>query len=160
MTALPEKFGGAPHSKLSLRLWLRLLTCTSIIEKRVRNRLRRDFNSTLPRFDVLATLDHAGKPITMGELSSTLMVSNGNVTGIVSRLEEEGLIERLISPADRRTHHISLTEAGKRDFDAMAATHEGWIDDMFVEMSESEIAELLETLDQVRRSLSKDKGEE
>lgn len=150
---MPERLGGAPHSKQSLRLWLRMLTCTSIIEKRIRNRLRAEFGTTLPRFDVLAALDHAGGPLTMSELSKHLMVSNGNITGIVSRLEGDGLVKREGSPRDRRTVYVALTKTGQREFNQQARHHEGWLDRMMAELSDTEIAELLDGLGELRHSV-------
>ena len=85
-----DKLGGAPHSKLSLRLWLRLLSCSTIIEKRIRARLDEEFGTTLPRFDVLSALDRHAEGLTMGQLSEYIMVSNGNVTAVVNRLLDDG----------------------------------------------------------------------
>lgn len=154
---LPEKMGDPPHSKQSLRLWLRLLTCTNVIEKRVRNRLRCEFDTTLPRFDVLAALEHSPEGLTMGELSTHLMVSNGNVTGIVARLEKEGLVARRTAPNDRRTHFVRLTDKGLADFTAMAGAHEEWVDQMFAELDDAQIAALMELLDDLKSSLAGDK---
>lgn len=148
-----EKLGGAPHSKQSLRLWLRMLTCTTMIEATIRNRLRRKFNTTLPRFDVLAALDRVPEGLTMGELSHWLMVSNGNVTGVVNRLEADGLIVRHPSPNDKRTHYVKLTDKGRAQFDRMATVHEGWIDELFAEIDNEEAAVLMEHLDRLRKKL-------
>jgi len=150
---MPERLGGAPHSKQSLRLWLRMLTCTSIIEKRIRNRLRAEFATTLPRFDVLAALDHAGKPLTMSELSKHLMVSNGNITGIVSRLEGDGLVRREGSARDRRTVYVALTETGQREFNRQARHHERWLDQMTAQLTDAEITALLDRLGELRHSV-------
>ena len=115
--AVIEKLGGgAPHSKQSLRLWLKLLSCTTVIENWLRNRLRAEFGTTLPRFDVLAALDRHPEGLRMGELSRYLLVSNGNVTGIVQRLEEEGLIEREQAPNDRRAIRVRLSPKGRALF--------------------------------------------
>ena len=157
---MPEKPGGPPHSKQSLRLWLRLLACSNVIEKRVRNRLRSAFDTTLPRFDVLSTLEHSPDGLTMGELSTHLMVSNGNVTGIVARLEKEGLVTRRTAPNDRRTHFVRLTEKGLAEFTAMATVHEEWIDQMFAELDDGQIAALMELLDGLKASLAADKERE
>ena len=97
------KVAERPHDhKDELRLWLRLFTCKEVIETEVRRRLRDSFEVTLPRFDLLAQLDRAPKGMTLGELSQRMMVSNGNVTGLVDRLVEQGLINRRPSPKDRR----------------------------------------------------------
>ena len=92
-----------------LRLWLRLLTCTTLIEGEVRRRLRDEFDVTLPRFDLMAQLDKAPNGMTLGELSQRMMVSNGNVTGLAERLVEQGLLDRRPSPNDRRAQIVSLT---------------------------------------------------
>ena len=106
--------------KTELRLWLRLLTCTTLIENEVRRRLREQFDVTLPRFDLLAQLDRAPNGMTLGELSQRMMVSNGNITGLVDRLAEQGLIRRRPSPNDRRVQIVSLTADGRRFFRTMA----------------------------------------
>ncbi len=111
----------------ALRLWLRLLACTTRIEDQIRQRLRNDFGTTLPRFDLLAQLERSPDGLTMRELSQRLMVTGGNVTGITDQLEAEGLVVREPHPSDRRSVTVRLTPAGRRQFKRMAATHEGWI---------------------------------
>lgn len=119
-----------PASKRSLRIWLRLLGCSTLIEHTVRVRLRDEFGITLPQFDILAELDAAGEPQTMSALSRRLMVSNGNVTGVIDRLARAGLVSRTVSTDDRRVQFIALTPRGRRRFAAMAAAHEQWIDEL------------------------------
>jgi DNA-binding MarR family transcriptional regulator len=143
----------ARDDKLELRVWLRLLTCANLIESRVRAGLREDFAITLPRFDLLAQLDRAPDGLTMGELSDRLMVSNGNITGLVERLVGEGLIARAPSPGDRRRSRVKITTSGKRTFDAMTPTHERWIDELFAGLSRAEMAELLALLAKLKRSV-------
>ncbi|MEQ8433739.1 MAG: MarR family transcriptional regulator [Oceanicaulis sp.] len=151
---LIEKLGGAPDSKTTLRLWLRLLTCAHHIESGVRDGLRRDFATTLPRFDVLAALDRFPDGLTMGELSRWLLVSNGNVTGLVTRLESEGLIEKVRSAADRRSTRVKLTNAGSSTFAEMAHAHEGWIDQLFAGLDAGEAEQLLDLLGRLKDSLA------
>lgn len=139
--------------KLELRVWLRLLTCANLIESRVRAGLRESFSITLPRFDLLAQLDRAPDGLTMGELSDHLMVSNGNITGLVDRLVSEGLIARAPSPDDRRRSRVKLTQAGKRAFDAMTPVHERWIDELLAGLSRTEMAELLALLAKLKQSV-------
>ena len=139
--------------KLELKLWLRLLTCSNLVESEVRARLRESFATSLPRFDLLAQLDRAPDGLTMGELSSRLMVSNGNVTGLTEALVREGLVSRLPEPADRRSLRIRLTSAGKRAFDQMTPIHEQWIDEMMTGLSRAEMARLLELLGKLKASL-------
>ena len=142
----------ARHDKLELRVWLRLLTCANLIETRVRAGLREEFDVTLPRFDVLAQLDRAPAGLSMGELSDRLMVSNGNVTGLIDRLVAEGHVARLPAPSDRRQSRVKLTPAGKRAFDAMTPRHERWIDDLLAGLSRTEMAQLLELLAKLKQS--------
>jgi DNA-binding MarR family transcriptional regulator len=148
-----EKLGGAPHSKESLRLWLRLLSCSMIIERRIRGRLEEDFSTTLPRFDVLAALEREADGLTMSQLSTALLVSNGNVTGIVNRLIEELLVVRTVESDDRRIATIRLTRKGREAFQRMARAHEQWIDKMFAELSDNQIEQLMRLLGSLRHSI-------
>jgi DNA-binding MarR family transcriptional regulator len=115
----------------ALKLWLRLLSCTNRIEGVVRNRLRSDFATTLPRFDLLSQLEREPDGLTMGELSQRLMVTGGNVTGVTDQLEAEGLVKRAPHPTDRRAFAVQLTPAGRRLFRRMAAVHEQWVIELF-----------------------------
>jgi len=115
---------------LSLRLWLRLLTCTTMIERCVRERLRERFDMTLPRFDLMAQLARAPKGLRMSDLSRRLMVTGGNVTGLTDQLVAEGLVVRAELPDDRRVYRVRLTGKGRRQFALMATEHERWIIDL------------------------------
>ena len=101
-------------ARLPLRIWLRLLTCMNMTEAMVRARLHAQFATTLPRFDVLAALDAAGTELTMGALSARLMVTSGNVTGLVNAMEQDGLVTRRRHPEDGRSTLIGMTDAGRR----------------------------------------------
>ena len=150
---LPDRLGGAPDGKRSLRLWLRLLTCSHTIEQTIAQRLRDEFGSTLPRFDMLSALDRAGDTgLTMGEVSRMLMVSNGNVTGLAQRLKADGLIEHLPG-ADRRVQRVRLTAEGRTRFAAMAAAHEHWIETLLADLTGAEADDLILLLEQTKRSL-------
>jgi len=135
-----------------LRLWLRLLTCTTLIEGEVRRRLREQFDVTLPRFDLMAQLDKAPGGMMLSDLSRRMMVSNGNLTGLVDRLVASGHIARTVSPTDRRAMVISLTEAGRTEFRAMAAQHEHWIADLFGDLSAKDRSELMRLLAKTKLS--------
>ncbi len=135
-----------------LRLWLRLLTCTTMIEGEVRRRLRERFDVTLPRFDLMAQLDKAPDGMTLSDLSRRMMVSNGNLTGLVDRLAASGHLDRQVSKTDRRAQVIRLTVLGRAEFRAMAAEHEGWIAEMFGELSPRDLAELLRLLAKAKDS--------
>jgi DNA-binding MarR family transcriptional regulator len=147
------------HSKQSLRLWLRLLACESLLEQHIRTKLRQEFAITLPQFDVLAELDYIKKPLTMTELSTRLMVSNGNVTGVVDRLARDDYVERLPSTADRRVQLITLSKKGSTAFKQMAMQHELWIGEAFVEMAPAEIQQTTNLLNQLSDKLKKRFGE-
>jgi DNA-binding MarR family transcriptional regulator len=147
------------HHREELRLWLRLLTCTTLIEGEVRRRLRAEFDVTLPRFDLMAQLDRAPGGMTLSDLSKRMMVTNGNVTGLVDRLVALGLVARRTSERDRRSQLVTLTAAGRADFRAMAAAHEDWIDELLGPLTSQEIAALMallgKTKDCVRRALDR-----
>jgi DNA-binding MarR family transcriptional regulator len=134
----------------ALRTWLRLLTCTQMIERVVRLRLRGRFRTTLPRFDLLAQLERHPEGLKMSELSRLLMVTGGNVTAIVDQLAKERLVERLDEPADRRAFRIRLTRAGGKAFAEMARAHEEWVVGLFSGVSRREQDELLRLLAKVK----------
>lgn len=117
-------------SKDRLRLWLRLLKATRLVSAELRDRLREDHETTLPRFDVMSALYRHEKGLRMSDLSSVLKVSNGNVTGIVNRLASEGFIVRVPVRGDRRATVVRLTRKGREHFAELAALHEGWVDDL------------------------------
>lgn len=147
----------APHQHASLRVWLRLLDCSSLVEGQVRRRLRDEYRITLPRFDVLAQLDAAARDsvhgLTMSELSRRLMVTNGNLTGLIERLVHEGLVSRATSETDRRTQIVRLSAAGRRALHAMTPEHERWIEEMFAELSAVERDQLNVLLGKLRGSI-------
>ena len=147
-------------TKSALRLWLRALTLTNMIEGRVRTRLRRKYGATLPRFDVMAALYDAPEGSSMGEVSRRLMVSNGNVTGIVERLGREGLVSRRTRPEDRRSQVVRLTDAGRAAFEEMAGAHEAWISSMLSGLDEEEVEQLYDLLGKAKRSVLESEGEE
>jgi DNA-binding MarR family transcriptional regulator len=129
--------------KRELRLWLRLLACANLMEGEVRRRLRLQFGTTLPRFDLLAQLERAGPDgLTLGEVSRRMMVSNGNVTGIAARLVAEGLVARRANPADRRAGTLRLTPRGRREFARQSAAHEDWIAELLAGLTPADQAAL------------------
>jgi DNA-binding MarR family transcriptional regulator len=134
----------------ALRLWLRLLTCTQIVEKQVRTQLRERFETTLPRFDLMAQLERAPDGLKMNELSRRMMVTGGNVTGITDQLVTEGLVDRVDVEGDRRAYRVRLTAKGRKMFHDMAHQHEGWIVDAFAGLSEKDIATLHKLLGKVK----------
>jgi DNA-binding MarR family transcriptional regulator len=135
----------------ALRIWLRLLTCTQLMERRVRSRLREQFGTTLPRFDLMAQLERHPEGLKMNELSRLLMVTGGNVTAIVDQLEKEGQVERLDNSADRRAFCIRLTRAGEKSFADMARAHEEWVVELLAGLSRREHDELLKLLAKVKQ---------
>ena len=139
---------------LSLRLWLRLLACTNRIETRVRQRLLANFDTTLPRFDLMAQLERTRDGLKMGELSQRLMVTGGNVTGVTDMLEKEGLVVREIDPRDRRAFRVKLTAAGLRQFRRMAAAHEQWIVTLFKGLTAKQKEQLVQLLGELKSHIS------
>jgi DNA-binding MarR family transcriptional regulator len=138
----------------ALRLWLRLLTCTQLIEREVRTALREQFDTTLPRFDLMAQLERAPQGLKMNELSRRMMVTGGNVTGITDQLVTEGLVERLSVEGDRRAFLVRLTAAGRASFADMARAHEGWIVLAFGDLSDKDMASLHKLLGRVKHTAS------
>lgn len=134
----------------ALRLWLRLLTCTQLVEKAMRTRLREQFGTTLPRFDLMAQLERAPQGLKMNELSSRMMVTGGNVTGITDQLVSEGLVDRLSVAGDRRACRVRLTPKGRRVFRDMARHHEQWIVEAFSALSSKDVASLYRLLGKVK----------
>jgi DNA-binding MarR family transcriptional regulator len=141
--------------KNELRLWLRLFSCKVLIEGEIRRRLRDNFDMTLPRFDLMAQLDKAPTGMKLGELSQRLMVSNGNTTGLVERLVEQGLIDRQVAPNDGRAQLVKLTAEGRRAFRNMAASHENWIAELFADLTRSEIETLMRLIAKAKASARK-----
>jgi DNA-binding MarR family transcriptional regulator len=144
-----ETDAGDQHDEL--RLWLRLLSCTLLVENEVRSRLLQGFDTTLPRFDLMAQLERVPEGLTMSELSARLMVSNGNTTGIVERLVSEGLVRRTSSDTDRRTTFVSFTPKGRAAFKAMAAQHETWVRELFAGLEPAQTKRLLTLLGEAKR---------
>jgi DNA-binding MarR family transcriptional regulator len=135
----------------ALRLWLRLLTCSQLIEREVRARLRGRFDTTLPRFDLMSQLWRYPDGLKMNELSRHLMVTGGNVTGIVDPLEKQGLVERAAEPSDRRAYRVRLTRAGRKAFAEMARAHEGWIVELLDGLSRREQADTYRLLARMKQ---------
>jgi DNA-binding MarR family transcriptional regulator len=148
----------APESDgahLELRIWLRLLACTTRIEKVLSTRLRKEFNTTLARFDLLAQLARSPAGVTMSEVSELLMVSNGAITGLVQKLEADGFIHREVDAEDRRTFRLRLSNEGAREFSRMARRHEEWVVALIGELSHVAQSDLLQHLTLLKRRLDK-----
>ena len=135
----------------SIKLWLRLLTCSNLIEYTLRTALREEFDTTLPRFDFMAQLEREPKGITMGELSKRMMVSGGNISGIATQLVNEGLVDRSSLPEDRRTFIVKLTAKGLRVFFDMAERHEEWVISMLGQLPVRDVDQLMELLGEVKQ---------
>lgn len=151
MVSAPLDMVDAPlANKERLRLWIRLLRVARIVEGELRERLRRDFASTLPRFDVMSALYRQSDGMLMSDLSRFLLVSNGNVTGIIDRLVTDGYVVRSNREGDRRTSIVRLTDSGLAQFRAMAAAHETWIAELLGEVGETEARTLSSILKSFR----------
>lgn len=145
---------------LALKLWLRMLTCTNMVENNLRRQLRENFQSTLPRFDLLAQLYRHPDKLTMGELSSLMMVSAGNVTALVGQLEKEGLLKRTPLKTDRRIYQVELTRKGRKHFSEMAKAHEVWVAKLFDAMGHDGMEALMDDLGELKAGLRAAKSEE
>jgi DNA-binding MarR family transcriptional regulator len=143
----------------ALRLWLRLLTCTQLVEKQVRTLLRERFDTTLPRFDLMAQLERAPDGLKMNELSRRMMVTGGNVTGITDQLVAERLVERIDVEGDRRAYRVRLTAKGRKQFHDMAREHEDWIVQAFGGLTEKDMAALHKLLGKVKERAGADRQE-
>jgi DNA-binding MarR family transcriptional regulator len=149
-----SKLAGTPaDAKSELRLWLRLFTCSTLIEREIRRRLRQHFGETLPRFDLMAQLERVEDGMTLGEVSQRMMVSAGNVTSLVERLVEAGYLERRIAPNDRRSQLIRLTRTGRRAFGTMAAAHQAWVEELLADLRQRDVAAAMGALARLKRSV-------
>ena len=142
----------SPH-KPELRLWLRLLSATNLISSEIRRRLRQSFHVTLPQFDLLAQLEREPKGLRLSELSQRMMVSNGNVTGLVDKLEEHGFVVREAAPEDRRAINVRMTKAGASLFGLMAKANAEWMTKLFSEVPAQAYQPLMRELDVLKRSV-------
>jgi DNA-binding MarR family transcriptional regulator len=159
VSAPPRARRAESANKQKLRLWLRLLRVARGIEGELRRRFAAEFATTLPKFDVMAALARAEPGMNMTELSRHLMVSNGNVTGIVDRLVAEGMVERLAQVGDRRATFVRLTDKGSARFAAMAQAHAGWIGAILANYSNAEVETLFALLARARpRAAERDNG--
>jgi len=137
----------------SLKLWLRMLSCTTKIEAEIRSRLRAEFGITLPRFDLMAQLERHPEGLRMGELSKRMMVTGGNVTGITDQLEQENLVVRVPDPKDGRAFSVKLTPAGRKAFTQMAEVHESWVAELLQDISQDDKGQLIDLLSQMKGHL-------
>ncbi len=137
----------------SLKLWLRMLSCTNRIENEIRSRLRAQFGITLPRFDLMAQLERHPEGLRMGELSKRMMVTGGNVTGIVDQLEQERLVVRVPDPRDGRAFTVRLTPAGRQAFAKMAVVHEAWVIELLAGMPAEDKSSLMALLTRMKEAL-------
>ena len=140
---------------VSVRLWLRMLSCTNRIENVVRQYMQANFQTTLPRFDLMAQLERSRQGLKMSELSQRMMVTGGNVTGITDGLEKEGLVVREVDASDRRVFRVKLTAEGQRQFRRMAAEHEQWVIALLEGMSAKNKEQLVELLGDLKQHISR-----
>jgi DNA-binding MarR family transcriptional regulator len=144
----------ASGDHLALKVWLRLLACSTQIENEIRKRLRSRFGMTLARFDYLAQLYRHPAGLRMNVLSRYLMVTGGNVTGLTDELAKDGLVVREDDPSDRRSFRITLTDLGRSTFERIAAAHEGWLVELFASFGEAGQEALFEHLGRLRVELA------
>jgi DNA-binding MarR family transcriptional regulator len=158
LSRLDQESRLATDDHFALKIWLRMLTCANLIEADIRSGLRTEFDSTLPRFDLLAQLEREPAGLLMHELSKRLMVTSGNITALADQLASEGFIERVSVPHDRRATKIQLTPIGRIKFSEMALVHEQWVANMFSALDKAEqqqLHDLLAKLKSALRSVSK-----
>ena len=134
----------------ALKLWLRLLACSTQVEGEIRRRLRVRFDTSLPRFDYLAQLYRANEGLRMKDLSSHLMVTGANVTALTDELERDGLVSRSSSPTDRRSWILNLTPKGRQQFELMAKEHEQWVLELFSCLDKASLAQMYQQLGRLR----------
>ena len=139
---------------VDLKIWLRLLACSTQIEQQIRQRLRQRFGTTLPRFDYLAQLERHPTGLRMRQLSSYLMVTGGNVTGLTDQLVKEGWVARADDPEDRRSYRVALTALGRRQFARMAREHEQWLTELFQGLGADDKQALYQHLARLRLHLA------
>ncbi|MEQ5841980.1 MarR family transcriptional regulator [Paraburkholderia acidicola] len=140
-------------SHMGLRLWLRMLTTTNLVQAELRRRLRTEFDTTLPRFDMMAQLERHPEGLKMTELSRRLMVTGGNITGITDQLENEGFVVRDVDPNDRRSISVRLTPEGRASFDKMAIAHEQWVVELFGGLGLDEKSRMHQRLGKLKKHL-------
>jgi DNA-binding MarR family transcriptional regulator len=138
----------------ALKLWLRMMVCTTRVESAIRSRLRTSFGITLPRFDMMAQLERQPDGLRMGELSKRMMVTGGNVTGIADQLVREGLVARVPDPQDGRAFVVRLTPSGQAAFAEMAAVHEAWVAELFSDIPAADKALMISLLDKMKQHLN------
>ncbi|MBI2970093.1 MAG: MarR family transcriptional regulator [Gammaproteobacteria bacterium] len=148
-----RKLEHIPYEKQGLRLWLRVVSCSQVVEQEIRTMLREKFDMTMPRFELLATLDRVPAGLTMGELSQWLMVTKGNITGIAERLSEDGFIRRQPTPTDRRSFVVTLTAKGRKAYKEMEREYEQLLDRLFADVSEDESDMFAGVLTRVREAV-------
>ena len=148
-----------PHEKEGLRLWLRIVSCTQMVEQEIRAMLREKFDMTLPRFEVLSALDRVADGLTMSELSNWLMVSKGNVTGIAERLSEDGFIRREPTPTDRRSFVVTLTGKGRKTYKEMELEYESLLDTLFNDLTPDDSDMFAGLLAKVKESVEELRGQ-
>lgn len=159
MNMIDYETGACAEERLELRTWLRLLTCCRMMERDIRQKLREECMVTLPQFDLLAALARAPDGLVMGDLSKRLMVTNGNVTALVERLVRDGMVERTVSPTDRRALVVCLTEKGWDVFNTVAPRHRAWIDDMMRGLPRQTVEVLYMSLADLKASVAARRSE-
>ncbi len=142
---------GLADQHQALRLWLKMISCTNLIENKIRKRLNEQFAFTLPRFDYLAQLNREPDGMTMGELSKRMMVTGGNVTGLTDQLVRDDLVVREMDSADRRVYRIHMTAKGAEKFREMAVEHEVWIREIMSVVDDNEIDQCLNMLARIKK---------
>ena len=157
--AEPTLFGlvleSLPPSAHHRRTWLSLVRCFSSIERVLMQHFADEYNSSLPRYDVLTALALSPGGLTMGELASMLMVTKGNITGVVRRLKTDGLVRKVTSKVDRRVQSVTISAKGKRLWDKMHADYDRIISEILSGQSNKDLRALARFLEQTRVAVLK-----
>jgi DNA-binding MarR family transcriptional regulator len=144
----------SPSDKITaVKVWMRVMTCNKLVQGHLRNRLRTNFDTTLPRFDILAQIDRAPRGPTMGELSQRLMVTKANITDLFGRLEAEGLVTRKSCKKDGRVQHVYLTPRGKSELDTMLNAHTAWLTQLMQRVPHDDLMALNDILGRLNETL-------
>ena len=147
--------GDIPEEDHYLRFWFTLVGCFTGVERTLRRRLQQQFDTSLPRFDVLTALVTFPDGLTMTELARKLGVSKGNVTGVVGRLREDGLVSQIRQETDRRIQLVVITEAGRTHWEHMQAEYRAVVEAMFAELPGEDTGALTAQLQVVQRVIDR-----
>jgi DNA-binding MarR family transcriptional regulator len=156
---MPEKnlfetvVASLPATDHRMRAWLAMVGCFTSVERSLRRHFNHVFRSSLPRYDVLMALVHFPDGLTMGQLASKLMVSKGNMTGVVRRLQQNNCVRQASSRHDRRVRVVTLTSKGRTLWEQMHGEYRSVIEDVLSQLSKTESRLLTQSLMQAQERI-------